>query len=121
MKQDIKNIVIGGIIYPVIYKDVVICDGEESCGAFDFVKSEIEISNRQSDICFCKTLLHEIIHAIEKEYGIELSETQTDCLAGAFLGLMLHNRHIFKHIFEVLSIEEDKYYADSNRKTNGTP
>lgn len=44
------------------------------------------------------TILHEVVHAVEQELGLKMSERQVAGLATGLLGVMRHNPHLVAYV-----------------------
>lgn len=79
-----KSIKLKGKTWKVIYKKVILVDGEECRGATDTSERTIEILIGLDDEAFTKVLLHELMHATIYEIHIELHDVIEEALVMAF-------------------------------------
>ena len=94
----IKKAIIGASIYKVIHTDENIVAGGEHCyGSHGYSAREIKITIDE-DVHLQQreeTLLHEIIHAIDGDRDLELSEGQIGGVSAGVYQAMRDNKNIF--------------------------
>ena len=96
---------IGAITYDVIYtKDIIKADKEgeeyECWGDIDYDKQKVRICKTAPKERLKITLLHEAIHAIDKEYETRLTEPTVACLANGIMAMFQRNSWMKKKLLE---------------------
>ena len=86
-----KRIKIGVFYHDIVEKENVNIDGVSKYGTYDYINQVIEIREGMTKDRKSQTLLHEIIHVIDMDYSIELTETQIECLATGLLQVLKEN------------------------------
>lgn len=86
-----KSIKVGGLRYRVLLKDEIEILGEAKLGAFDNEKLTIEICSSCVDDAKLVTLWHEIIHAIDEQANLNMSEGATNALAHSVVQILRDN------------------------------
>jgi len=95
------EIKLGWRIVKIIYKSIVLFNGQDSYGRTDANEGKIEIATEKIDISNSKIkgLLHEILHIINYHYCINLAEKQIEILAIGLGDLAAQNPELIKYIF----------------------
>ncbi len=94
----IKKIKLGYGTYKVKQKKNVKLQGSEMRGRIDFKKDKIEINKSYSKKQKKVTLLHEIFHAIEEHFGLELTEQEIEGLCNGFADIIHQNPKLRKEL-----------------------
>lgn len=79
-----KSIKIKGKTWKVVYKKIILVDGEECNGATDTGERTIEIKLNLDDKTFVKTFLHESMHATIYEIHLDMHSIVEEALVQAF-------------------------------------
>lgn len=96
-----KNVRIVSVDYKIIFCDDLneILDGVTAVGAIDFLKSQIRIYSKMSDMRIINTLFHEILHGIVYELNLcdcfkdkENEERLVDSIANVFADTINRNK-----------------------------
>lgn len=101
-----SKVIISDYVYPVVYEDDIYLENPSEDGklfeAFGYFQegSAIKISNKYSPIVQKHTVLHESIHAIDRNIGLELEERQVESFAHALVFFMKQNKEFIKWILE---------------------
>lgn len=91
--SQIDTVKVAGVPYDIHLKDVVVEDNIACYGIFDMDKSEICLSNVESDNVVKITLIHELLHAIAYHYGLKFldDEENVDRLSKALYQVLNDN------------------------------
>ena len=94
-----KPIIVNEIAYQIRNTDTVILNLEEVRGKIIPSDAVIELERGLEQQVYNQTLLHEIVHAIQLAYNIQIddldmNERYADCLASGFLSLIKHNKEL---------------------------
>lgn len=92
-----KTVMIGAIIYKVEYEQRLNNGEHMAYGHIDWENHVIRLSEGLQDAQGeCHTLLHEIIHGVAHEYGLDVNEETTDFLASGLHQVIVDNPKMFK-------------------------
>jgi hypothetical protein len=86
-----KTVKVGGLRYKVLLKDEIEICGEMKLGSFDNEKLTIEISSGCVEDARLVTLWHEIIHAIDEQANLQMTEGATNALAHSVVQILRDN------------------------------
>ena len=89
-----KTLIIGKSEWSVVMLkeiDKPLKDGTITWGYCDEAKQQIEILSRLKTRPRLRTFIHEVMHAFEDEYGLEIEHKLLDKIATAFADLILVN------------------------------
>lgn len=78
--------------YTVIFKELVVEEGQECRGSCHSDRREIYLKESLKDTRLMETFLHECIHAISDEYDLSLTEVQVNTLGISLLSLIRDNK-----------------------------
>lgn len=89
----IKSVNVLSIVYKIRYykNKKSLGEKEDTCGETDFEDKTIKIWTGQSDNETAKTIIHEILEAINYEYYIRLNHNQIEKLEGAIFDTWSRN------------------------------
>lgn len=88
---DREFIRVGSTIYRLIMADDPKIEDRSMFGVFDPNKFEIHIANYTPPTRTYTTFLHEVLHAIEWERNIELTEAQIDAISKGLVDFLIDN------------------------------
>ena len=95
----IDKIKIGKLVYKIKYQEIV--DNVLRFGQCDSAKQEILIATKFSVLRQKETLIHEVIHAVLNEYGIEHNESIPSIMAKVFTEIIIDNKKLIKEFLEL--------------------
>lgn len=96
--SQVRAVTIGSVKYKIEYASRPTLHGHECYGMVDHGKATIELNDSNSTERDIQTLLHEIVHVIDEQRGLSLSEEQVDKLAYGILDLIRTNDAFIKLI-----------------------
>ena len=93
-----KSVRIGGVDYAIEYVERLISSENTAlCGLINYDMAVIKIEpNVQDEQGKCRTLLHEIMHGIERHFKLDLPEDTVDNLANGLYMVIRDNPDMFK-------------------------
>ena len=104
MKLYTKPIKVCNLDYTMIHNDTITLNGVEVNGLIKPSQIEIHIGNSLPKQFYCKTLMHEIVHAIMLNYSLDIDEAEeerfVDCMASGVLTVMRDNPDLVKFFME---------------------
>lgn len=100
MQLDIKEVKTLYSIYKVIYQKKVVLDGKEKHGMIDYSHNLFKISTHNSIKNQLETIIHEYLHATERELNIELEESKLNMLANTLFKFIQENPDLVEIILE---------------------
>lgn len=101
----LDKVKIGGLIYDVKVVDELYKDGQELLGWIQPDKLSIRLEKAPRQIME-QVFIHEIIHGIDNEYNIDLSESQVDRIANGIYALIQDN-DIFNGVTDCEAIRKE--------------
>jgi hypothetical protein len=79
------------VSYEIVYSDLI-SDCDKTLGECRPVEKQIVIKSGLSDTETVKTFIHEVFHAMDFEYGLELKHKSVHALEEAILKLLKLNK-----------------------------
>lgn len=102
-EEDVFKVKIGYLDYSIIYSKIILDSSrKELLGYFEPEPQRISIKEDLSDAKSSQILLHEIIHAMNEMYGINLSEKKVDKIAMAFASFFRENMDFVETLIQNL-------------------
>jgi len=87
----VTKVKVGGMTYTVLYKSDVNIDGVKRYDTCDRENMVIEIRDSMNKPLTDLTLIHEIVHAIDFEYCIDMTESQVEQMANGLYQVLVDN------------------------------
>lgn len=98
MKKLPKSVTIGGHHITIkAVKRKISLNGQQAWGIYKYLENEIVLWTGAAWTKQEETFLHECLHAISDEYGINLSEKQVTHLTKALYAFQKTNNIVFSH------------------------
>jgi hypothetical protein len=103
--ESIVEVKIGAHIFSVSYSTPIIQDGgfERLNGYIDHHAATIQVDNSRVESKIAETLLHEIIHGIEIDRRLDMSEHQVDQVAAGLMGVCADSPLVMVAILNAVS------------------
>ena len=87
-----ETVKVGAFVYTIVRETQVRSDDDRRlCGQINYMRQEIHIGDGMAAEQEYDTFLHEVLHAIDHNGQMGLSEKQIHRLASALLGVLLDN------------------------------
>lgn len=91
-----KKINILSDVYDVVYCDTINDVGGDDMpqlwGCVKFKEREIRIYKHLSDIATMQTVMHEVVHAYENKFGLDVDEKTVELISSLFVEFVIRNR-----------------------------
>lgn len=108
-----KNIKIGGLYYKTLeVKDLA--RDHSALGRCCGNNTTIELDSELKDSVKEKTLIHEIIEAINFEYELDLEHPKISILASAFYQVLVDNKNLFATVNNKEEPRKDHIFDESS-------
>lgn len=98
-----RNIVIGAFQYVINFKEHIVYGGDALYGQHNPADLILTIDSKTSPQRQAATVLHEVIHAINAQSNLDLSEEQVDVLSHQWLSVMRDNPKLITDMMAVLA------------------
>lgn len=106
---------IGAHQYAVEYDDLIYDRDEqqEYMGRVSYQELKLQVKTGRAPSQMAETFLHEVVHAIDGDRRLELTEHQVDQIAAGLLAVMIDNADVFgRHYFECFDMQAASQSVD---------